>query len=97
MPQAGSKVQTNWISKYGDSAESWELFTIGFHSRKLMELDKRLTAIQAQLALYPDPNEIVTEGDLEIDPNIMNTASVPADYHYDLYYERKEGPRILQK
>jgi hypothetical protein len=46
MPQKDSPAWKEWVSKYGDTADSWELFSIGFHTRYLSELSQRITKLE---------------------------------------------------
>lgn len=46
MPQKDSPAWKDWTAKYGDTADSWCLFTIGFHTKYLSELNKRLTLLE---------------------------------------------------
>lgn len=45
MPQKDTATYKEWVTKYGDSAESWELFTLSFHTRYLQELTKKVNAL----------------------------------------------------
>lgn len=58
MPKAGSTAHKEWVEKYGDNADSWEMFTLSFHTKYLAGMDKRLQAVEKKLAQYPDPNKI---------------------------------------
>lgn len=62
MPRAGTKAHTEWVEKYGDTADSWELFSIQF----LTTYVQRLTATVKEL--HADPNETVVITDRS-DPN----------------------------
>ena len=53
MPQKDSQPWKDWVVKYGDTAESWELFTLGFHSKYLGELNARITKLEKA----GEPNE----------------------------------------
>lgn len=45
MPQKDSPTYKEWVAKYGDSANSWELFTLSFHTRYMQELTKKVNAL----------------------------------------------------
>jgi hypothetical protein len=53
MPAKDSQPWKDWVAKYGDTAESWELFTLGFHSKYMGELNARITKLEKA----GDPNE----------------------------------------
>jgi len=55
MPAKDSKTYTEWVEKYGDNAESWTLFTTVFHTKYMIEMNQRLTALEQQLT---DPNKV---------------------------------------
>lgn len=46
MPKKDSADWKAWTDKYGNSADSWEMFTMGFHTRYLNELNKRITVLE---------------------------------------------------
>jgi len=46
MPQKDSPTWKDWTAKYGDTADSWELFSIAFHTRYLGELNQRITKLE---------------------------------------------------
>ncbi len=83
MPSKGSEPFKQWVAEYGDTADSWELFTIDFHTKYISELDKRIKALTAAIEAYPDPNEIrshwteidftITSEDVALDPNATTT------------------------
>jgi len=54
MPQRDSQPWKDWTAKYGDTADSWELFSIGFHTRYLGELNQRLTKLEKRDANEPN-------------------------------------------
>jgi len=54
MPQKDSKAYTEWVAKYGDSADSWQLFSIAFHTKYLSELNQRVCALEL---IMSDPNK----------------------------------------
>lgn len=83
MPNKTSEPFKAWVAEYGDTADSWLLFTVDFHTKYIGQLDKRIQALTAALEAYPDPNEIFltpNEAALEFmrgleeysDPNGMN-------------------------
>jgi hypothetical protein len=77
MPNKDSKAYTEWVARYGDSAESWELFTLGFHTRYINQLTKQIRMLTEALQAYPDPNDIIT------DPNEI--ARIVADTQWTWY------------
>ena len=46
MPQKDSKAYTDWVAKYGDSADGWALFTTSFHTNYLSALNQRITKLE---------------------------------------------------
>lgn len=58
MPKIDSPAWKEWVGKYGDTAESWEMFTLMFHTKYVGNLDRRLIAVEKMLAVTnkTDPN-----------------------------------------
>lgn len=54
MPQKDSPAYKEWVAKYGDTADSWQMFTLGFHSKYLNELNQRITKLEKAA----DPNGV---------------------------------------
>ena len=61
MPPKDSEDWQEWVAKYGDTADSWELFTIGYHTNYL----KQLTARVNELARGPNDPPTVDLGATE--------------------------------
>ena len=57
MPKPDSAAWQEWVGKYGDNADSWELFTLQFHTKYLSRFDARLRKIERMLEPN-EPNEV---------------------------------------
>ena len=57
MPQAGSDTHSEWTAKYDDTADSWQLFTLSFHTRYLQQLNARVGALERRMTDPNDPND----------------------------------------
>lgn len=55
MPKVGGELHAQWVENYGDSADTWEMFTIGFHTKYMSQLNERVRVLEA--AVLPEPNE----------------------------------------
>jgi hypothetical protein len=57
--KTGTEAYATWVAEYGDSPESWQLFTIKLHTKYMIELHNKIQVLQTRLDAYPDPNEII--------------------------------------
>lgn len=69
MPTVNSQAHKDWIEKNGDSADSWELFTVHFHTQFLKQLDGQIKQLVRFAAVIDAAHPELNDPNSPIDPN----------------------------